>query len=546
MKGNFEKRRTSGRWMKYLLTGLLILLAGFGLAGSSSEAAGTYQIRINKQQNCVTIYRMNASGKYKPVKAMVCSAGYATQLGSYSLGEKIRWHTLDGPCYGQYCTRIYGGVLFHSVWYTQMSNPGTLSVYSYNKLGTTASHGCIRLTVADAKWIYDNVPSGTKVIIYNSSNPGPLGKPDSIQIPYSVPWDPTDVWSAGNPWNKKKPSLSGVKNRTVDYNTEYDVMDGVTAKNTTGYDATKRISTKISYQGKRVKKVDTKKPGTYKVVYKVVDEIGRKASATAKIKVTSAKATPKITGVKNLYVKKKAKLKKGFALKSVQVTQGGRKLDKKYIKVTFKKLKKNVYRVVYVAQNASLAAKKTAKVFIDSQAPKITGVKNTETYPVNATTSVNEEYARSLIQVSDNVSNLHKKDVAVTITYEEASARYRVVYSVSDQAGNRRKVTIYLTVSSASAVSVEGAADITVTAAALGCDAAAVSDAIQNALGVYLINNAGVKAYSGSTDITESVQITLTPTQDTQEQIVFSAVYTATDAAGNTASQMVTVTVLRQ
>lgn len=120
------------------------------------------------------------------------------------------------------------------------------------------------------------------------------------------------------------------------------------------------------------------------------------------------------------------------------------------------------------------------------------------------------------------------------------------MYSVSDQAGNRRKVTIYLTVSSASAVSVEGAADITVTAAALGCDAAAVSDAIQNALGVYLINNAGVKAYSGSTDITESVQITLTPTQDTQEQIVFSAVYTATDAAGNTASQMVTVTVLRQ
>lgn len=32
-------------------------------------------------------------------------------------------------------------------------------------LGTKASHGCIRLTIPDAKWIYENIPEKTKVVI---------------------------------------------------------------------------------------------------------------------------------------------------------------------------------------------------------------------------------------------------------------------------------------------------------------------------------------------------------------------------------------------
>lgn len=44
-------------------------------------------------------------------------------------------------------------------------NTMDLSVSSYKNLGTRVSHGCIRLTVADAKWIYDNVGEGTVVTI---------------------------------------------------------------------------------------------------------------------------------------------------------------------------------------------------------------------------------------------------------------------------------------------------------------------------------------------------------------------------------------------
>lgn len=437
----FESTKKSRGW-KLLLTGAFLLFFCLSVTTSNTQAASTYQIKVNKQQNCVTIYKLNSSGKYEPVKALICSTGWATKTGTYHLGEKMRWHTLDGPCYGQYCSRIYGGVLFHSVWYTGQNNPATLSVSSYNRLGTTASHGCVRLTVAGAKWIYDNVPSGTPVIIYNSSNPGPLGKPEAIKLPYSTGWDPTDIWYSNNPWNKKKPNISGAKDQVVDYNTSFDVKKGVKATNTTGFDVTSKLKVSITYGGEKVKKVDTRKPGTYRVTYKVTDEIGRKAQTTVKIKVTGKKEQPKITGVKNLYVKSKKSLTKGLALRNVTIKQGGKTLARKYIKVTYKKVKTNVYKVIYLAQNASEQAKAVAKVYIDNKAPKIAGVQDGGTYEVESTKTVDQEYALSLIKVSDNVSKLTTRNVKVTITQQENG--YKIVYTLSDQAGNKTKVTIYL------------------------------------------------------------------------------------------------------
>ena len=74
-----------------------------------------------------------------------------------------------GPVYGQYVSQIYGGYLFHSAWYHVNGNKQTLSVSEYRKLGQNASHGCVRLTVADAKWIYDNC-NGSTVTVYSSPN----------------------------------------------------------------------------------------------------------------------------------------------------------------------------------------------------------------------------------------------------------------------------------------------------------------------------------------------------------------------------------------
>lgn len=56
-----------------------------------------------------------------------------------------------------------GVYLFHSV---PTHQNGKYIVSNADKLGKdVASHGCIHLSIADSKWLYENVPVGTKVII---------------------------------------------------------------------------------------------------------------------------------------------------------------------------------------------------------------------------------------------------------------------------------------------------------------------------------------------------------------------------------------------
>lgn len=163
-----------------------------------------YYIKVNNKANTVTIYKKDSNGKYTvPVKAMICSIGDATPAsGVYKTSDMYKWRLLQGDVYGQYAVRITGHILFHSVPYQKQAKD-TLEWWEYDKLGTDASLGCIRLTVEDAKWIYDNCPKGTQVEFYSDSNPGPLGKPTAKKISsYDEElkkWDPTDP-DTKNPW----------------------------------------------------------------------------------------------------------------------------------------------------------------------------------------------------------------------------------------------------------------------------------------------------------------------------------------------------------
>lgn len=165
-----------------------------------------YMIAINKAQykNTITVYCVDENGQYtRPYLAIVCSAGNATPLGVYNTRAKYSWHQLVGPCYGQYCTRIYENFLFHSVPYYTM-HKYDLEYKQYNKLGRLASLGCVRLPCNDAKWIYDNCPIGTQVVIYSdSSSAGPMGQPTPLRLDvndiFMRGWDPTDP-DRYNPW----------------------------------------------------------------------------------------------------------------------------------------------------------------------------------------------------------------------------------------------------------------------------------------------------------------------------------------------------------
>lgn len=154
----------------------------------------SYQIRVNTQACVVTVYAKDGNKGYTiPVMAFLCSPGanMATESGTWSVGQKYRFHTLFGA-YGQWSVRIHDNILFHSELYASYGNNNTMNVTEYNKLGTAVSHGCIRLQCASVKWIYDNCPAGTPVVIYRDEYAGPLGKPELETLPAWHTWDPTD------------------------------------------------------------------------------------------------------------------------------------------------------------------------------------------------------------------------------------------------------------------------------------------------------------------------------------------------------------------
>lgn len=204
-----------------------------------------YLIKVNRQQNIVTVYVKNAYGEYTiPYKAMVCSVGFDddTPLGTFQIYQRFKWLPLYGDVYGQYSVRFNGPILFHSVpYYTQ--DKGDLKYNEYNKLGNPASQGCVRLSVADSKWIYDNCANGTVVIVYDSSAPEPLTPPSPIRIDPSSPnrgWDPTDP-DPKNPWNKAQATTTKPTTTT----TKPTTAASTTAKPTTTAGATTTTTTTI-------------------------------------------------------------------------------------------------------------------------------------------------------------------------------------------------------------------------------------------------------------------------------------------------------------
>ena len=165
-----------------------------------------YYIKVNKTTNTVTVYIKEDDGNLKPFKAMVCSigrTGHETPEGTgYKTSDYYDWRLMVDNTYGRYAVRFNGSIMFHSVPYYE-SKKNSLEWKDYNKLGRPASLGCIRLAVADAKWIFDNCKRGTEVDVYSGpASTDPLGTPEPIRLDLSSEyrdWDPTDL-TPENPW----------------------------------------------------------------------------------------------------------------------------------------------------------------------------------------------------------------------------------------------------------------------------------------------------------------------------------------------------------
>lgn len=237
-----------------------------------------FEIHVNRRQNCVTVYTYDEDGNYTiPVRAMICSCGKndATITGEFHLYFKSEWHYLYNDVYGRYISGIDGDFLFHSVPYEEFAFD-TLETEEYNKLGTDASLGCVRLAVSDSKWIYDNCAVGTVIKIFDSDDIGPLGRPEAIKITdLKNGWDPTDH-NSDNPYNTCYPQILGTENQTLIAGDSFSPTEGVSALDSCGNDITDKIEI--------IGNVIPSHAGEYKLTYKVTDVLHR--STETEITVT--------------------------------------------------------------------------------------------------------------------------------------------------------------------------------------------------------------------------------------------------------------------
>ncbi len=123
------------------------------------------RIEINKAMQMVIVHGTDALGSSKPLRYFLCSTGAPVDItpnGTFT-ARPLTYTTSGNPwyyfalssCWVLYCTQIQGNICFHSIPFNQYG-AGTLSSSGYAALGNPASHGCIRLMIEDAKFIWEN------------------------------------------------------------------------------------------------------------------------------------------------------------------------------------------------------------------------------------------------------------------------------------------------------------------------------------------------------------------------------------------------------
>lgn len=138
----------------------------------SDDAIGNwtkYKLEISIDDQRVYVYELDENSRYQQIDEFICSTGLgnSTPKGVFTSTRPLnRWHYFTKfQCWAQYSYQIEGDILFHSVLYSEQ-DVNTLRTGSVYALGSKASHGCVRLKVADAKWIYENCAKGTIVVVY--------------------------------------------------------------------------------------------------------------------------------------------------------------------------------------------------------------------------------------------------------------------------------------------------------------------------------------------------------------------------------------------
>ncbi|NLD52005.1 MAG: L,D-transpeptidase family protein [Clostridiales bacterium] len=136
-----------------------------------------YFIEVDVANQLIKVFRRDVNNEFTDLyKIFTASTGtekFPSDVGTWTLtGRRARWASFPtwGGGLAEYWVKINNSIAFHSFLYGSNKK---VNMGSVNKLGKPASHGCIRLTLQDAKWIYDNIREGVEVWIHEDAPKDP-------------------------------------------------------------------------------------------------------------------------------------------------------------------------------------------------------------------------------------------------------------------------------------------------------------------------------------------------------------------------------------
>lgn len=132
-------------------------------ANSNKILSQTDYLIITSIKDRLTYILENKSDTWLISYKWSCTVGKPstpTIKGIFSVG--VKYESIGGDDVSvKYATNINGQYYYHSILYDKNGN------YVYDdRLGVAISHGCIRLATQNAKWIFENVPNETTIVIH--------------------------------------------------------------------------------------------------------------------------------------------------------------------------------------------------------------------------------------------------------------------------------------------------------------------------------------------------------------------------------------------
>lgn len=136
--------------------------AGMYARANLYSSSTPYIVMVDRGNRKIGIYQ-GWQGAWRNVKYWSCTVGAPstpTVSGVFKVGSRgYYFNSGNVRCF--WWTQFYGDYLFHSTTYYHNG------AVADSRLGLALSHGCVRLDINNAKWIYDTIPSGTTVVVYN-------------------------------------------------------------------------------------------------------------------------------------------------------------------------------------------------------------------------------------------------------------------------------------------------------------------------------------------------------------------------------------------